>query len=435
MTTSEALSSRKRKRDSSIERRLVCTLSESGSGPILVSYPAVQGPPSIAFQRYAHKKTTSDKEYGNVDDPRTLVVGETEDVEFVSNTEETAQAANAGCRYLIAIFDREKSSLSISPKPQFPYILTRTVKNLKSAPLSMVNSANYFEAKTALGEAFGTKKFQAALRARARKHIDIKAMEDVMDHLREGIDKGASNLLTKEEAQGEADVNRLIPPYDATTSNPEDIYPLHGIIPEAEWKALSVSAFDETSNFKERMALVPHKSSDWIRAHITSVTGKSSNSQKRKLKIVVYIAAMFAFRKLMSFVRQGEGIEKHEVVQRMSAVPTLIAESLLARFSEVPRGATSHISTAGTELNLLSHVFALCLQVDGFASDTSVLAHDLSMTPRRVNQIFKSLGCKFRNLGEEERRKLGLSNSTSTTKFAVLSAPVSFPKANLKRRT
>jgi len=70
------------------------------------------------------------------------------------------------------------------------------------------------------------------------------------------------------------------------------------------------------------------------------------------------------------------------------------------------------VSTSATETKLLTYMFALCLKVDGFATDTTFVAHDLSRsvnecvrnssfsTPfpliafmsTRVNTLFKSLG-------------------------------------------
>ena len=48
--------------------------------------------------------------------------------------------------------------------------------------------------------------------------------------------------------------------------------------------------------------------------------------------------------------------------------------------------------TQEMETNLLTHMFALCLRVDEWATDTTVLAGDLSMSVTKVNQLFKSLG-------------------------------------------
>lgn len=64
-----------------------------------------------------------------------------------------------------------------------------------------------------------------------------------------------------------------------------------------------------------------------------------------------------------------------------------------------------------------------------------------------MNKLFKSLGeynvfsnptandlegCKISKLGERERARLGLADSTADEKRAVLTAPVEFPKPRLK---
>lgn len=48
--------------------------------------------------------------------------------------------------------------------------------------------------------------------------------------------------------------------------------------------------------------------------------------------------------------------------------------------------------TQEMETNLLTHMFALCLRMDEWATDTAILARDLSMPVAKVDQLFKSLG-------------------------------------------
>lgn len=79
-----------------------------------------------------------------------------------------------------------------------PHVLSRTVKALKSLKSNEEPSAlAYREARTALGETFGTKKAKAAIRAQERNKVDISAMQGVMEHVVEGIDKAAMSLPTK----------------------------------------------------------------------------------------------------------------------------------------------------------------------------------------------------------------------------------------------
>jgi DNA-directed RNA polymerase I subunit RPA49 len=83
------------------------------------------------------------------------------------------------------------------PTTKTPHILGQTVKALKSIPPSAAPSKlQYLEAKTTLGETFGTKKQKANIRAQERNRIDVNAMEGVMSYVMDSIDKGAEGLMT-----------------------------------------------------------------------------------------------------------------------------------------------------------------------------------------------------------------------------------------------
>jgi DNA-directed RNA polymerase I subunit RPA49 len=99
-------------------------------------------------------------------------------------------------------------------------------------------------------------------------------------------------------------------------------------------------------------------------------------------------------------------------------------------------------------------MFALCLRVDEWATDTTILAGDLSMPVSKVNQLFKSLGtsvirsprfakltpchpfsgCKIEKLTKKELDRRRLPESEANTKRAHLTVPLEFPKAKVKRR-
>ncbi|KAF8630259.1 hypothetical protein AX17_005445 [Amanita inopinata Kibby_2008] len=414
-------------KDSGVPLKL-STATPGKVGPVLVSYPALQPPPPTAFKCYARKKAKAEKTSESDD---LLVVGETDAVEFVSNEEETKRVTQAGCKYLVAVYDRATGSVKVLPAPQTPHILTRTVKALKAIPPASAPSALvYRDARNLLGETFGTKKAKAAIRAQERNHIDVSAMEGVMDFVVDGIEKGSSGLMTQEEAKENADKSRLIPPYSATATEPEDIYPLHEIIPESEWKALSISAFDNAEDDRERIKLLPFRHSEWIKYHLSRAMKEPGKTKKRKLKLLFYISAMFMFYK----AAQVKVIERDKLGSKLAGVPDLIINNLMTRFSEVARDSNEHQMTPKMKTTLLTHIFALCLKVDNYATDTTILAEDLSMNVQRANQLFKSLGCKISPLNDKELSRLGLPKSVAGSKRAILSAPVEFPKPKLGKK-
>ncbi|KAH9476998.1 DNA-directed RNA polymerase I subunit rpa49 [Psilocybe cubensis] len=428
MSVAKAIS-KKRKRDSNPEAHFELSKPAPAKvGPILVSYPALQAPPATPFQCYSRKKSKR----GGEDEEEFIVAGETDTVEFATNEDESRRASESGCRYLLAVHNTKTGTVSILPTPKTPHILSHTVKALKSIePSAAPSKTAYLEAKTTLGETFGTKKQKAAIRANERNRIDVSAMEGVMGYVMDSIEKGAEGLMTAEESKEFADKNRLIPPFSMTAADPSDIYALHDIIPEAEWKALSITSLEAAGNYPERLAMLPYRRSQWVNHHLRVLTESTGKAQKKKLKILLYISAMLAFRQT-TFQKT---IDKEKLYERLSAVPGIVVDGLLSRFTEQARGSTSYHSTSATKTTLLTYTFALCLKVDDFASNTTVIAHDLSMTVTEVNQLFKSLGCKIVKLGDRERAKLGLSDSSADEKRAVLTAPVEFPKPRLRKKT
>lgn len=99
--------------------------------------------------------------------------------------------------YLVAVRNRKTGKINLLPQPKTPHILVHTVKALKSIePAAAPSQTQFREAKTALGETFGTKKAKAAIRAAERNHVDVSAMESVMGYVMDSIQKGAEGLMT-----------------------------------------------------------------------------------------------------------------------------------------------------------------------------------------------------------------------------------------------
>lgn len=102
-------------------------------------------------------------------------------------------------RYVIAIHNRKDNTVTFRPTPL--YDLTRTVKALKNIEPQAVSQAQRAQARNILGEAFGTKKAKAAIRAAERNRVDVGAMKDVQDLVVESVRGGTSALPTKGEPQ------------------------------------------------------------------------------------------------------------------------------------------------------------------------------------------------------------------------------------------
>jgi DNA-directed RNA polymerase I subunit RPA49 len=82
-------------------------------------------------------------------------------------------------------------------RPAPLHLLNRRVKVLKGLEHPEMVALQWREARTALGETFGTKKAQASMRAHERNRVDVSAMESVAGHLQERIELNTGTLPTR----------------------------------------------------------------------------------------------------------------------------------------------------------------------------------------------------------------------------------------------
>ncbi|KAH9943769.1 RNA polymerase I associated factor, A49-like protein [Amylocystis lapponica] len=415
-------SSKKRKRGADDADKVTLQVSNQPPaqlGPVLASFPALQPPKSTSFQCWRRRNASDNEPFASQE---TLIAGEADTVDFYSASE--FGQASSGCSYLIGVHDKRTNTTTLRPAPL--HILAREVKALKNlAPMEVTTEERMLE-RNNLGEAFGTKKAKAAIRARERNRVDVDAMRGVTSHLQETILANTGSLPTQEEAKASADSSRLIPSHNVDAQRPQDVYPLHGIIPEAEFNALSIAAF-KAAEPSQRQQLLPYSRSNWVNQHLRLLSS-APKLKKSEMKILLYISTMFAFKMASRLVSK-----KDELQARLGDVPGIVVDGLLSRFSETARSANAAQVTPQSETMLLTHMFALCLRIDDYATDTTLIAHDLSMPVEKVNTLFKSLGCKIEKLDHKQLKQLGLPDAAGDTKRAVLKVPVEFPKVRQRR--
>ncbi|KAI9451427.1 RNA polymerase I associated factor A49-like protein [Lactarius psammicola] len=392
-------------------------------GPALASFPSLTPPKDTAFNSFVREQDEG-KEFAK---RLSTIAGETDTVEFSGSTDEGSDGV--GSRYFLALHRPGSSKLILHPTPL--YLMSRQVKALRKFKPMEPSTSERLHARNVLGEAFGTKKAKAAIRAHERNKVDVSVMEAVADVLQDRIEEGTENLPTKEKMEEEVNAARLIPAYNADAQRPEDIYPLHNIIPEQEWAALDglLHKLKSEPDDRARVRLLPNARSDWLRQHL--MLAYSVPKPKSKLvKMLIYASMMFTFRGVV--VRNVP--DRAVISERLAPAPEAVVDGLISRFTETPRGSTKAQMTTENETSLLTHLFSICLKVDDHATDTALIAADLKMSSTRVNELFRTLGCTISKLSEQDLKRLGLPDSAANEKRAVLKTPLTFPKPRLRRR-
>ncbi|KAL5478826.1 RPA49 [Sanghuangporus weigelae] len=449
MSSQTPITKKRKRADSSSDHLNVSIFDKSPSavGPVLATFSALEPPKSTAFSVYASpRKPRKDKSVDgstNVEQDKEeefsrrslALAGETDTVEFYTTGE--TEAAQRGSRYLIGIRNKRTNTLLLRPSPL--QILGRRVKALKDlAPLPSTSfsfseenrTTERMEQRAALGETFGTKKAQKALRMAERNRVDVSAMEGVVGHIQESVELGTKSLPTQEEAKEISDASRQIPKFNIDATRPEDVYKLHDIVADSELHAVPIKDLQKAFP-EQRMGCIPgpFRHSEWMKAHLERVFASGEKPSKRTLRILMYIAILLTFRA----GAPRYCAKRSDLEERLPGVPSIIIDGIFSRFTETVRGSSATKFTSDNAVRLLTHVFALCLQVDNFASDTALLASDLRESVIKVNQHFKLLGCEIEKLSAVEINRLGLPATAADQKRAVLRVPLEFPKARVRR--
>ena len=206
----------------------------------------------------------------------------------------------------------------------------------------------------------------------------------------------------------------------------EDVYPFNNLVPQADVRLLQIKDWVEAAKAGEELTGFKHR----CVAFRMDALGKREDMQR--LKALKYLELLLQFNDVLSGGgRSGKKVPKKEVMQKKLADwPEALVDSVRRRFA-----------TANNELpkwnmdNLYTHMCALSLFVDGWASDTQALKDDLRMENKEITVYFRELGCKVVALTDKEREQKGFTRAQAArVKMAKLRLPLDFPKARVGRR-
>ncbi|KAF9896210.1 DNA-directed RNA polymerase I subunit rpa49, partial [Lobosporangium transversale] len=283
----------------------------------------------------------------------------------------------------------------------------------------------FLVAKNALGEAFGTKKAKQQIKSVERNAVNVSTLDKDAGILRDTIAAKTSALPSKAEIKAEADEDRPIPPYNLNATKVEEIYNFDDLITPAEYQLIPFKSI--LNNPNQPITVLPFQGSSYVNDSLMALMSVSKKD-RHKIRVLMYISYLMAFRTI-----PDKKLDDSDTVNRIMGgeVPSLILENFYERFTEMPEDSKKrHTFTPKSKDKLLSWIFVLALTLENFNIDAAVMTRDLSLKQNRVNELWKSLGCKVNELTATQKAQLGPNASTEegkNLKRAILTAPLTFP--------
>jgi len=150
----------------------------------------------------------------------------------------------------------------------------------------------------------------------------------------------------------------------------------------------------------------------------------------RRLRIIFYAALLMAF-----FKNHRMTSKKNALKAALGPIPNPLLEGLLSRYTEDQLTSTQEdakkraVCTGKCQDKIVCYLFVLCLMLDNFILDITLMAQDLQIKPPKATELFKTIGCKIIPLPESEREKRGITKSEAKQiKLARLKCPPEFPR-------
>ncbi|ODV92945.1 hypothetical protein CANCADRAFT_1545 [Tortispora caseinolytica NRRL Y-17796] len=390
----------------------------------LAVFKGTDKPNDAVFSVYKNKKSSSN-------DNAYTIHGESEDIEY------TASPVDSNENH-IAIFDPESNKLEFAPTSTFlvhPVIKKRKIAGLRKQTQEKDQTTSYYEQRTALGAAFGTKKAQKAISDAQRNAIDASANSVLEESIVSAVNQATENLPDRSSIQEDIAQDRIIPPINLDGTNIDEVYSTYDIIPENCWKSIQANIIiAETNGIAARLALLPcNVPSQYLSSRLERLAEQELINQKHQLdqdKVrLLYCIALF-----IGLYHSRYSINPKSLSNKLKNPPMHLLSHILDTYTtdKLVNGKNRQVIDPRNEDRLLAALIVLCLKLDGFL-DVTNFAKQIMLPTSRISSIAKQVGANVAPATKTQLEALEMPLDSRIT-IAEMSFPVKLPAISRGRR-
>lgn len=336
----------------------------------------------------------------------------------------------AAQRFAVSVYDPASGRARLVPVPHL-FRLRHHLSGHKAGEGSDGDEEEQEEATTAPGtyeervlrkrelvETFGSRKKKRKMRSDAANEVDISAHGSV-----DAVAQALRTSATEREAAAGEDGDdagmaamraKMLPPHNALAADAEEMYPVHGIVPEDVWESLDVKPLVRLAR---KPSLLDTEEGEWLPAAVRDrvewlggVGGKDAATGKARdvrpaARGLLYLTYMLQFYILHMRGGKGRGDGPRGVKDDLSAVgcEEFVAEHLVATFSEKSGGGSRHMITPALQNKLRCYICVLLMISSDFEIGVATvkgLAADLGITLTKCVGFFREVGAKMTGRGD-----------------------------------
>ncbi|TIA58617.1 RNA polymerase I associated factor, A49-like protein [Aureobasidium pullulans] len=340
------------------------------------------------------------------------------------------QQSTSDLTHYVAVYDPQSSSLQVLPAHS---VTLRTNLRAEAQEVAAQNAVRTFaQQREDLGQAFGTKKAKKALASKVENAITSNAdrnrvggkLDNVESAVMDSVKEASDAMPAKQAQQEEILASKPIPKPNLNATEAENVYPIGTLVPVADMKALTVKEWQDTVAAGEDVKLT----SRFVAHRIAAI---ATRDDVQRLKALKYLMLLIEFNLALKQGRGGKKVPpRDQLRQKLAEWPETLIESVRRKFSDNNELNKWHMD------NLITHMAAISLFIDGYKTDTHDLREDLRLENKQMSQYFMELGCKVNNPTEKEQADFKIPNKAvaAQRRVAKLKIPLDFPKVRMMPR-
>lgn len=291
------------------------------------------------------------------------------------------QQSNQDLSHYVAVYDPQSSSLQVLPAHA---VTLRTTLRAEAQEVAAQNAVRTFaQQREDLGQAFGTKKAKKALASKVENAITSNAdrnrvggkLDNVEAAVMDSVKEASDAMPAKQTQQEEILANKPIPKPNLSATEVENVYPIGMLIPAADMRNLTVKEWQDSNGEDLKF------SSRYVANRVSAIAVRDD---VQRLKALKYLMLLIDFNlALKPAGKAGKKVpQKDQLRSKLQDWPETLIESVRRRYSDNNELNKWHMD------NLITHMAAIALFIDGYKLDTHDLREDLRLENKQYVLVF-----------------------------------------------
>lgn len=385
-----------------------------------VTAPGIQIPSNIAYHSYESRTDAQSKSKKKAAVERDLILHSNshQSMDYTA-TAETSGPSKPLVNHFIAIHDPKTGKTQVVEAKK---MVVRGVARAKQAAVASLEDkdtkTSIMEARTDLGNTFGTKKARKVLQDRVLNAISPQKkpgeaptqIDDAGRAILSNVGSIASNMATRDELQAVVDEAKPVPVANLDADEIQDVYDPAVIIGSDILNMVPVREWQELAAAREEIKTT----SRYVAYRVASIA--TNDSALLRLRVLRYLSFVITFYIMCKPGAHGSRRvpPRDKLKEFLAPAPEAVIENIRRKFSEAGTMRKFHVDL------LMTHCCALACIVDNFEVDTQNLRDDLRLDQARINAYFHEIGGRVKPVSNKAEGK--------ATHVVRLTLPLEFPK-------